>query len=115
MHLTAALLAVVVGGTVLPMRKGTRMHRFGGRVWVVLMMVTALLSFGIRNSGSFSWIHLLSLYTIFAITMALIAISRKNVVLHKQWMRGTYLGLVVAGVFTPLPQRLLGNLVWHAF
>ena len=114
-HLTAAILALAVGGTMLAMQKGTPLHRFGGRVWVILMMLTALLSFGIRGSGSFSWIHLLSLYTIFTITMGLIAISRKDVARHKHWMRGTYMGLMVAGVFTLLPQRLLGNLVWHAF
>ena len=113
-HLSTALLALTIGGTMLVMQKGTTLHRLGGRIWVVLMALTALLSFGIQTSGAFSWIHLLSIYTLFAITMALIAISRHNVVAHKRWMRGTYIGLVAAGVFTLLPQRQLGYLIWHA-
>ncbi len=112
-HLSAALLAVAVGGMMLALRKGTRLHRYAGRAWVALMLTTALLSFGIRTTGSFSWIHLLSLYTLFSIGMAMLAIYRHDIPNHRRWMRGTYTGLVVAGVFTLLPQRRLGYLVWH--
>jgi uncharacterized membrane protein len=112
-HLTAALLAVAVGGMMLALKKGTRLHRMAGLSWVGLMLVTALLSFGIRSSGGLSWIHLLSLYTLFSITMAMVAIYRHDVPTHRRYMRGTYIGLVVAGVFTLLPQRRLGYLVWH--
>lgn len=111
-HLSAALLSVALGGAMLVMRKGTRLHRLGGRAWVGLMLVTALLSFGIRTSGTFSWIHL-SLYTLFSIGMALYAVRRHDIPNHRRWMRGTYIGLVIAGLFTLLPQRRLGYLVWH--
>jgi uncharacterized membrane protein len=112
-HLTAALLAVAVGGMMLALKKGTRLHRTAGLSWVGLMLVTALLSFGIRRSGSFSWIHLLSLFTLFSITMAMVAIYRHDVPRHRHWMTRTYIGLAVAGVFTFLPQRRLGYLLWH--
>lgn len=113
-HLSAALLAVVVGGVMMALKKGTRLHRMSGRAWVLLMLVTALLSFWIKTSGGFSWIHLLSIYTLFSIGMALVAIHRHDIANHRRWMRGTYIGLMVAGVFTLLPQRRLGYVVWHS-
>ena len=110
-HLTSALMAIAIGGFVLMQQKGTALHRIAGRVWVGLMVLTALLSFGIRSSGKLSWIHQLSISTLFAIVMALIAISRDDVAAYKYWMRGVYIGSVVAGVFTLLPHRQLGRLV----
>lgn len=113
-HLSAALMALMVGASMLAREKGTVLHRRSGRVWVALMLVTVLLSFGIRSSGHFSWIHLLSLWTLFAIAMALWALRRREIEAHRRWMRGCYIGPAAAGVFTLLPQRRLGHLVWHA-
>lgn len=113
-HLVAALGAIGIGGVMLALKKGTLMHRLFGRIWVTLMLTAALLSFGIKNSGNFSWIHLLSVWTLFGIGMALYSIYRRNIKAHRGWMTGVYMGLVVAGVFTLLPQRRVGYLVWHA-
>ena len=114
LHLFAALAALVVGGLVLAAKKGTRVHRMSGRVWVVLMLVTAISSFWIKTSGHFSWIHLLSIWTLITLGVAVYAILKKNVRTHRYWITGTYAGLAIAGVFTLLPNRRLGALVWHA-
>jgi uncharacterized membrane protein len=114
-HLVAALAALVLGAWVLGRRKGTALHRTLGRVWVGLMLVTAISSFWIRGSGSFSWIHGLSVFTLCALGGAIWFARTGRIAHHRKTMIGIYAGgLVVAGLFTLLPQRLLGRLVWGA-
>jgi uncharacterized membrane protein len=113
-HVITAVGALVIGGVTLRLKKGTPIHRLFGRVWVVLMLAAALVSFGIRSSGNLSWIHLLSVFILFVLGMALYAvIVRHDIKAHKRWMTNGYIGLVVAGLFTFLPDRRLGYLVWH--
>jgi uncharacterized membrane protein len=110
-HVATALLAVVSGTVLLMLKKGTALHRMLGRSWAVLMAVTALVSFGIQTSGHLSWIHLLSVLTLFILAKAIIAVRRGQIAMHLRYMRGAFIGLVVAGAFTLLPSRLLGHLV----
>ena len=112
-HTAAALGALALGGATLLMKKGTRLHRILGRAWVVLMLTAAIVSFWIRRSGGFSPIHLLSLFAIVSIGLSLVAVSRGNVMAHRRGMTGVYVSLVIAGVFTLMPQRRLGYLLWH--
>ena len=112
-HLATALASVVVGAVMFMLRKGTPLHRTTGRVWVLLMAVTALVSFAIQSRGHLSPIHLLSLTTLFTLTLAVWAIRRRNVRRHTRFIIGTYAGLVIAGIFALAPGRRLGYLVWH--
>jgi len=114
-HMLAASGAIVIGGITLRMKKGTTAHRLFGRLWVVLMLIATLVSFAIRSSGHLSWIHLLSAWVVFLIGMALYSVAVHNIAGHRRWMRGAYIGLVIAGTFTFLPDRRLGHLVWSAF
>jgi uncharacterized membrane protein len=114
-HLYAAVAAVLIGGLMFVSKKGTLAHRLSGRLWVVFMLLAALISFGIRSKGHFSWIHLLSVVTLAVIGMAVISIYRRNIGAHKRWMTGAYVGLVTAGLFALMPDRRLGYLVWHTF
>jgi uncharacterized membrane protein len=113
MHVATAVGAVAIGGVTLAMKKGTRLHRIGGRTWVALMVVTALLSFGIKTNGHFSWIHLISIGTLVAVTMGIVAVLRGNLRAHRRSMTLTYIGLCIAGAFTLLPHRILGQIVWQ--
>jgi uncharacterized membrane protein len=113
-HTLAALGAVFVGGLMLAMKKGTPLHRLLGRTWMGLMLVAVLVSFGIKTHGNYSWIHLLSAWFLVVIAMALLSIYRGNVIAHRTWVIGGYIGLVVAGIFTLLPHRRLGYLVWNS-
>jgi uncharacterized membrane protein len=113
-HLFAAVPALLVGGATLGMKKGTRRHKAVGRIWVALMLVTAISSFWIQslNPGHYSWIHLLAIWTVFAVVMAVVAIRwRRNWPSHMGWMIGTYAGLLIAGGLAFLPDRLL----WRIF
>lgn len=113
-HLVTALGALVVGGIALGLRKGTQLHRLFGRVWVGLMVSTALISFGIKTHGHYSWIHLLSVVALAGVTAAIFAVVRGNIRAHRRGMLATYISLVIAGTFALLPNRQLGHLVWHA-
>jgi uncharacterized membrane protein len=113
-HLVAALGALSVGGATFWLKKGTALHRLSGRLWVGLMLAAALASFGIRSSGHFSWIHLLSVWILVVLGMALYSVMvRRDIRAHQRWMTGGYVGLVTAGVFALLPDRRLGYLLWH--
>lgn len=113
-HIAAAVGALVFGGITLSVRKGTPIHRLFGRIWVVLMITTALVSFGIRSNGHFSWIHLLSIVALVGVSAALYAAIRGKIGAHRRGMMATYISLVVTGAFTLLPGRRLGDLLWGA-
>jgi len=112
LHLAATLAALVLGIVMLARRKGTLSHRRLGWLWVGLMAVAALSSFFIRtiNPGSFSPIHILSVLTLLALPAGIYAIRRGDVRRHRWTMIGLFTGgLVIAGIFTLLPSRLLGH------
>lgn len=47
-HAYAAIAALLLGAAVLFRRKGDRLHKLGGRIWVLLMVVVAISSFFIH-------------------------------------------------------------------
>ncbi len=114
LHIAAALTAFLVGAVLLAGVKGTQLHKTLGWVWVAAMLTTALGSFFIRtiNPGHWSFIHFLSGWVSVATPMAVVAIRRKNVRLHRRLMTGLFVGgLVIAGAFTFVP----GRLMWAVF
>ena len=113
-HVLAAASAIAVGGAALLSQKGSTLHRLLGRGWVVLMLIAVLSSFGIKTHGHYSWIHLLSIITMAGLAGSIYAVAKGNLRAHRRGMRSLYIGLVVAGTFTLLPQRLLGHLVWQS-
>src|SRR3954454_20295080 len=93
-HAVGATLAVVLGAhVVVRRRKGDLLHRRVGRVWMVTMYWVCFSSFGIKRltPGHFSWIHILSLWTLFSLSMAVWAAMTHRVQQHRQWVVGTYL------------------------
>jgi uncharacterized membrane protein len=113
-HLTAAVLALVLGAVQLARAKGTPAHRAAGWSWAALMLTVAVTSLWIPAFLQFTWIHLLTLLTLVALPLGLWKIRHGDVAGHARTMRRLYIaGLVVAGVFTLWPGRLLGNWLWH--
>jgi uncharacterized membrane protein len=96
--------------------KETHTHRLIGYTWVGLMLFVAVSSFFIhelRHWGSFSFIHLLSIFTLAMLPLGIYFARRHNVVGHRKTMLGLFFGaLVVAGAFTLLPGRILGRAVF---
>ena len=113
-HIVAAVAALLLGTVQLVGIKGTGIHRLIGWSWVVAMITVAASSLFIRqiNPGAFSWIHLLSGWTLIALPMAIFAIRKGRVGSHASGMTWTFVGgLIVAGAFTFLP----GRLMWEVF
>jgi uncharacterized membrane protein len=109
-HIATATLSVILGSTVLLAEKGTGRHKWLGRLWAAAMFATALSSFDIRelNPGHFSWVHGLSLLTFVSVGRAIWSIRQGNVRGHQLAMRGSFAGLVLAGIAAmATPHRLL--------
>jgi uncharacterized membrane protein len=116
-HTAAALVALGLGTWLLMQRKGTVSHRWLGRLWIGLMAVVALSSFWIMRDG-YSWIHGLSVFTLITLVSGWWLARRRRIALHRRNMLGLYFGaLVVTGLFTLLPNRLIGQAAvngWNA-
>jgi uncharacterized membrane protein len=109
-HLAAVLPALLLGALQLATPKGTPAHRAVGWAWVLAMAVAAVSSFwifGISKAGGFSVIHLLSLWVLVSLTLAIWFVRRGNVRAHKGFMLGTFLGLAGAGLGALAPGRTL--------
>ena len=120
-HMSAALGALVLGPVALWARKGRtqrpRLHRAFGYAWVTLMLATALSAIFIRdfrlpNINGFTPIHLLIPVTLTGLFGAFWFLARRNIAGHRTAMQQLYFGAcIVAGGFTLLPGRYLGDLV----
>lgn len=114
-HLAATLAALALGIVMLVRRKGTYSHKRLGWIWVGLMVIAAASSFwitGLRD-GRFSPIHILSVVTLLTLPWAIYQVRRRNIQSHRWSMISLFVGgLVVAGVFTLLPGRLLGGMIF---
>lgn len=121
-HMTASLGALVLGPLAIWARRGSTqrpmLHRAAGYGWVTLMVISAVSALFIRdfrlpNVWGYTPIHLLVPLTLSGLTMAFVFLARKNLAGHRKAMQNLYWQACVgAGVFTLLPGRYLGQLVW---
>jgi uncharacterized membrane protein len=115
-HAFAALAAFALGAVQLAAPKGTISHRRFGWLWTGLMLAVVVSSFfihEIRLWGAWSPIHLLSVFTLAMLPLAVFAARRHDVRHHRRAMLGLFAGaLVVAGIFTFLPGRIMHAVVF---
>lgn len=118
-HLATVLPAFVIGTWLLANRKGSPLHRMLGRIYLVLMLVTALATLampahvGPQWLGHFGFIHIFSLMVLYFVPAAWFAARRHNIKTHRNNMIGVYLGgIIIAGSFAFMPGRLLHNWVF---
>jgi len=113
LHLSAALAALAVGTLQLARPKGTGPHKARGWTWAALMATVAVSSLWIPAFLHFTWIHVFTAVTFVALPLGLWRIHHGDVRGHARAMTWLYSGgLVIAGAFTLVPGRMLGNLVW---
>ncbi|AEG93792.1 DUF2306 domain-containing protein [Ramlibacter tataouinensis] len=120
-HMSAALAAVALGPVALWARRGRtqrpRLHRAAGYAWVTLMVAAALSAVFIRdfrlpNIAGYTPIHLLVPATLGSLVIAFRLLARGDIRGHRRWMQILYVSAcLVAGAFTLLPGRYLGDLV----
>ena len=114
-HLLTVLPALLVGTVVMVQRKGTIAHIVLGRAYMLLMLTTAIVSFWVRglNGEALSPIHALSAWSIVSVIAGWWAIRTDRRRMHAGFMIGLYAGVLIAGAFTLLPGRALGQLLWR--
>ena len=110
-----AMIAIILGGIQLSMKKGGTIHKLLGRMWVALMLIVAITSFFIHETkmwGDYSPIHLLSLWTIFSLGLGIYFVRVGNIKRHKQVMIGLYFfALILTGFFTLMPGRVMHQIL----
>jgi len=113
LHLLTVIPALPLGGYVIFSSKGDALHMLLGKIWAALMLITAIDSFWIREvTGHIGPIHIFSVVTLISLPMGIYAIHKGNVEGHRRAMRGTFIGLCVAGLFALMPGRMLGSLIF---
>ena len=114
-HAIMAIIAVILGGIQLSMKKGGTIHKLLGRVWVGIMMFVAISSFFIHEIklwGAYSPIHLLSMWTIFILGVGIYYVRVGNIKRHKQTMITLYFfALILTGFFTFMPGRVMHQIL----
>ena len=113
-HLATVLLAFLIGTFMLLSPKGTPRHRTLGKLFMVLMLSTALLVLFIPAKqpqvffGHFGRNHLFVIPVAYFVPSAYFAAKRGDVRTHKANILGVYFGaIILAGVFAFAPGRLL--------
>ena len=114
-HAIMAMIAIILGGIQLSMKKGGTIHKLLGRIWVGLMLIVAITSFFIHEIklwGAYSPIHLLSLWTIIILGVGVYYARVGNIKRHKQVMIATYFfALILTGFFTLMPGRVMHQIL----
>src|SRR5262245_53665102 len=111
LHAFAAMSAFALGLVQFSAPKGTLRHRTVGFIWLARMLTVAISSFWIheiRLMGPWSPIHLISIYVLIMIPVAIYYARNHNVRGHSRTVIGMFLGgLVIAGLFTLVPGRIM--------
>jgi uncharacterized membrane protein len=115
-HAFAAMTAFALGLVQLAAPKGTLPHRTLGWIWVTLMLIVSITAFfihQIRLWGPWSPIHLLAIFTLIMLPVAVYAAHGHKVERHRRTMIGLFVGaLVIAGLFTLVPGRIMHAVVF---
>jgi uncharacterized membrane protein len=117
-HAYFAFAALGLGAVQFLAPKGTLPHRATGWIWAALMMAvagTSLFIHTIRTWGPWSPIHLLSLFTLATVPLAVLYAHRHNVRAHRKAMTMIFVfALVITGFFTLLPGRIMHSVLFGA-
>ena len=114
LHLATVLPAFALGAFQLLMRKGTDSHKRLGKIYMVLMLATGLITMmmpaevGPRILNHFGFIHIFSFLALVNVPIAYIAARRGYIRAHRASMLSLYLGgILIVGAFAFSPGRML--------
>ncbi|TMM46568.1 DUF2306 domain-containing protein [Qipengyuania marisflavi] len=112
-HVASVLPAVPLGGYLLLAAKGTARHKRLGKLWLVLMLVTATSAIFIQSSGGFSWIHIFVPITFHAAWKTVATARQGDIAGHKKHLVAMYLAaLMIPGIAAfMLPGRLMNTML----
>ena len=113
-HLLTIVPSIFIGAYLLIVKKGTLYHKLLGKIYMSLMMVTAIITLfmpayvGSQFLNHFGYIHIFSFLTLYSVPTAIIAVKKGQIKKHKMKMILLYFGaIVIAGGFTLTPGRFL--------
>ncbi len=110
-HAYSAMAALALGAVQFSTPKGTLPHRAIGTAWVLLMLAVCISSFSIHTIRlwcPWSPIHLLSIFTLGSLPLAVFYAHCHDVPHHRLVMISIYTGgLVIAGLFTFVSGRIM--------
>lgn len=114
LHLITVVPCVFLGTVLILIRKGTSIHKSMGRIYMILMLITAFITLfipaqvGPQVVGHFGWVHSFSFLTLYTVPTAYVAIRKGNMRSHQRKMILLYVGaILIAGGFTLAPGRYL--------
>jgi uncharacterized membrane protein len=114
-HVVTVIPAAILGPYIFANRKGTPIHKMLGRIWLFLMVISALSSLFIHSINlfyGFSPIHILSLFVLYGSYKVISEARARRMANHRTWAIGIYLGGIVgAGTFTLLPGRIMNEVL----
>jgi uncharacterized membrane protein len=113
-HLATVVPAFFIGAFQLLRRKGTPLHKLLGKIYMVLMLATSLITLGMpaevgpRFLNHFGFIHTFSAITLLNVPIAYFAARRGDIKIHRAAMISLYIGgILIAGTLAFLPGRML--------
>ena len=116
-HLITVVPCVFIGAYLLSVKKGTPFHKLLGKLYMSLMVITAVITLfmpayvGPQFLHHFGYIHLFSILTLYSVPTAIIAVKKGQIKKHKFKMIFLYVGaIIIAGGFTLSPGRFLHTL-----
>lgn len=114
LHLATVVPAFGIGAFQLLRRKGTPSHKLLGKIYMVLMLATALITLampaqvGPQFLNHFGFIHTFSFLALFSVPIAYFAARRGDIRVHRAAMISLYVGgILIAGAFAFSPGRML--------
>jgi uncharacterized membrane protein len=114
LHLATVVPAFAIGAFQLIRRKGTPGHKLLGRIYMLLMLATGLITLampaevGPQLLNHFGFIHAFSFLALFSVPMAYVAARRGYIRAHRFAMIWLYVGgILIAGAFAFSPGRML--------
>jgi len=117
-HAISATVAALLGPVIFYGRKGTKLHKRLGKVWVLAMglaIISSAFIWQIRLVGPFSPIHLLTLLGAWGLVSGINHARKGRISAHQASMKGLYFwALGAAGVFTFMPGRVMSQMVFPA-
>lgn len=115
-HVATVVAAAVIGLVIFMRCNGTTLHKVLGRLWMVLMITTALSSFFIHKInlvGGFGPIHILSILVLLGCGRAVAAARTGQIESHRKIIRSIYLGGILgAGTFAFMPGRIMNEVAF---
>lgn len=114
LHFATVAPAFLLATFLLIMPKGTPLHKLLGKLVMLLILATAIITLfmpatlGPSLYGHFGFIHGISVFVIYSIITAYVAAKRGNIKAHKAKLVGVYVGgFLIAGSLAFMPERLL--------